>query len=95
MTWVVRAPDRDLERAEKKTFSRVRRILWDYEPLEHFTKKIHEVDPEATGKPFGTVEGLKAMKDGLLRAGLYAFDLLELNGDDLRPLPFVKRKASN
>jgi bifunctional non-homologous end joining protein LigD len=24
---------------------------------------------------------------------LYAFDLLELNGDDLRPLPFVKRKA--
>src|SRR5262249_50714019 len=24
-------------------------------------------------KPFGTVEGLKAMKDGLLRAGFYAF----------------------
>jgi bifunctional non-homologous end joining protein LigD len=24
---------------------------------------------------------------------LYAFDLLELNGDDLRPLPFSKRKA--
>lgn len=33
MTWVVRAPDRDLERAEKKMFSRVRRVLWDYEPL--------------------------------------------------------------
>ena len=31
------------------------------------------VDPEATGKPFGTVEGLKAMKNGLQRAGLYAF----------------------
>jgi uncharacterized protein len=31
------------------------------------------VDPDATGKPFGTVEGLKAMKDGLQRAGLYAF----------------------
>ena len=30
------------------------------------------VDPEATGKPFGTVEGLKAMKNGLQRAGLYA-----------------------
>src|ERR1700704_4208962 len=24
---------------------------------------------------------------------LYAFDLLELNGEDFRPLPFVKRKA--
>ena len=33
MTWVVRAPDHDLERAEKKTYSRVRRVLWDYEPL--------------------------------------------------------------
>ena len=33
MSWVVRAPDRDLERDEKKVYSRVRRILWDYEPL--------------------------------------------------------------
>ena len=47
--------------------------LWDYQPLEHFTRRIKTVDPEATGKPFGTVEGLKAMKDGLLRAGVYAF----------------------
>jgi hopanoid biosynthesis associated RND transporter like protein HpnN len=52
--------------------------LWDFEPLEHFTKKIHAVDPAATGKPFGTVEGLKAMKDGLLRAGLYAFAVIVL-----------------
>ncbi len=52
--------------------------LWDYEPLEHFTKKIHEVDAEATGKPFGTVEGLKAMKNGLERAGLYAFLVIVL-----------------
>src|ERR1700704_1002939 len=29
----------------------------------------------------------------LSEAFLYAFDLLELNGDDLRPLPFSKRKA--
>ena len=36
-------------------------------------QKIREVDPQATGKPFGTVEGLKAMKDGLQRAGIYAF----------------------
>jgi hopanoid biosynthesis associated RND transporter like protein HpnN len=47
--------------------------LWDFQPLEHFTERIRRVDPEATGKPFGTVEGLKAMKDGLIRAGVYAF----------------------
>ena len=47
--------------------------LWDFAPLEHFTQEVQKVDPEATGKPFGTVEGLKAMKDGLQRAGLYAF----------------------
>jgi len=47
--------------------------LWDFGPLEHFVEQVKTVDPEATGKPFGTVEGLKAMKDGLQRAGLYAF----------------------
>jgi hypothetical protein len=46
--------------------------LWDFKPLEQFTKDIRKVDPEATGRPFGTVEGLKAMKDGLEHAGLYA-----------------------
>ena len=52
--------------------------LWDFDPLEHFTQRIHTVDPEATGKPFGTVEGLKAMKDGLQRAGIYAFLVIAL-----------------
>jgi hypothetical protein len=33
VSWVVRAPDRELERAERKTYTRVRRTLWDYEPL--------------------------------------------------------------
>lgn len=33
MNWVVRAPGGDLERAEKKLYSRVRRVLWEYEPL--------------------------------------------------------------
>jgi hopanoid biosynthesis associated RND transporter like protein HpnN len=47
--------------------------LWDYQPLEHFVDQIQTVDPEATGKPFGTVEGLRAMKNGFERAGLYAF----------------------
>lgn len=55
-----------------------RECLWDFEPLEHFTEQIREVDPEATGKPFATVEGLKAMKDGLVRAGLYAFAVIAI-----------------
>src|SRR5262249_24462584 len=46
--------------------------LWDFDPLKQFTERIQVVDPEATGKPFGTVEGLSAMKDGLERAGLYS-----------------------
>ncbi len=47
--------------------------LWDFGPLKHFTEVVRTVDQEATGKPFGTVEGLIAMKEGLQRAGLYAF----------------------
>jgi len=33
VTWVVRGPDSQLQQAEKKLYSRVRRVLWDYEPL--------------------------------------------------------------
>ncbi|MDQ3812253.1 MAG: BON domain-containing protein [Chloroflexota bacterium] len=33
MTWVVRAPGRELDRRQRKLYSRVRRTLWDYEPL--------------------------------------------------------------
>jgi hopanoid biosynthesis associated RND transporter like protein HpnN len=47
--------------------------LWEFPQLEQFTRQIQAVDPSATGKPFGTVEGLKAMKNGLQRAGIYAF----------------------
>jgi uncharacterized protein len=46
--------------------------LWDFEPLEHFTRQIQTVAPDATGKVFTTVEGLRAMKNGFERAGLYA-----------------------
>ncbi len=52
--------------------------LWDFDPLDHFGQQIRKVDPEATGRPFGTVEGLKAMKDGLQRAGIYAFLVIAL-----------------
>jgi hopanoid biosynthesis associated RND transporter like protein HpnN len=53
-----------------------RECLWEFGPLENFCQRIRTVDPQATGKPFGTVEGLKAMKDGLVRAGLYAFAVI-------------------
>jgi hypothetical protein len=50
-----------------------RDCLWDFEPLEQFAQQVQTVDPEATGKPFGTVEGLRGMKNGFQWAGLYAF----------------------
>jgi hopanoid biosynthesis associated RND transporter like protein HpnN len=46
--------------------------LWDHDPLQEFVAQVRSVDPEATGKPFGTLEGLDAMKHGFERAGLYA-----------------------
>jgi hopanoid biosynthesis associated RND transporter like protein HpnN len=50
-----------------------RESLWEFPQLERFTQQIHAVDATATGKPFGTVEGLRSMKSGLQRAGIYAF----------------------
>ena len=46
--------------------------LWDFGPLENFVQMVRTVDPEATGKPFTTLEGLKAMRNGFLWAGVYA-----------------------
>ncbi len=46
--------------------------LWDFQPLKQFITQVQSVDPEATGKPFTTLEGLKAMKDSFLLAALYA-----------------------
>ncbi len=46
--------------------------LWNFEPLEKFVQQVRTVDPEATGKPFTTLEGLKAMRNGFLWAGVYA-----------------------
>ncbi|MFO0810151.1 MAG: MMPL family transporter [Gemmataceae bacterium] len=50
--------------------------LWDIGPLEHFVKQARTVDPEATGKPFGTLEGLRAMQHGFAWAGLYALGVI-------------------
>ena len=52
--------------------------LWEFGPLEHFAQQIQTVDPEATGKPFGTVEGLKAMKHGFEKAGAFALAAIVL-----------------
>jgi hopanoid biosynthesis associated RND transporter like protein HpnN len=53
-----------------------RDCLWDFAPLEQFAREVQTVDPEATGKPFATVEGLKAMRNGFAWAGLYAFGVI-------------------
>jgi osmotically-inducible protein OsmY len=41
LSWVVRAPDRELQRSEKKIYTRVRRVLWDYEPLRASHAEIY------------------------------------------------------
>lgn len=46
--------------------------LWEYEPLERFVAEVKAADPDACGRPFATLEGLKAMRDGFLWAGFYA-----------------------
>ena len=49
-----------------------RESLWEYDALERFVEQIVAVDPQATGKPFATLEGLRSMKRGFERAGIYA-----------------------
>jgi uncharacterized protein len=46
--------------------------LWDYQPLADFCDQVHAVDRDATGKPIATLEGLRSMREGFHRAGLYA-----------------------
>src|SRR5438309_380504 len=41
MTWVVRAPAGALRGEEKRLYSRVRRVLWDYEPLRASHAEIY------------------------------------------------------
>ncbi|MCS6851152.1 MAG: MMPL family transporter [Gemmataceae bacterium] len=64
--------------------------LWDFQPLEEFVRALQTVDPEATGKPFTTVEGLRQMREGFQWAGLYAFVAIVLVlGADYRSLRMV------
>jgi hypothetical protein len=49
-----------------------RENLWDYQSLSQFTLSAATVDPEATGKAFRTLEGLRQMKLGFEWAAIYA-----------------------
>jgi hopanoid biosynthesis associated RND transporter like protein HpnN len=46
--------------------------LWEFGPLENFVSQVRTVDADSTGKPFTTLEGLKAMRDGFISAAIYA-----------------------
>ena len=47
MTWVVRAPSRELRKDDKKLYTRVRRVLWDYEPLRASHAEIFiDIEPD-------------------------------------------------
>ncbi len=52
--------------------------LWDYQALEQFTTAANAVDPEATGKAFRTLEGLRQMKIGFEWAAGYALAAIVL-----------------
>lgn len=52
--------------------------LWDFTALREFTAAAQAVDPEATGKSFRTLEGLRQMKIGFEWAGAYALAAIVL-----------------
>jgi hopanoid biosynthesis associated RND transporter like protein HpnN len=52
--------------------------LWDYAALQRFTAAARTVDPEATGKSFRTLEGLRQMRSGFEWAGVYALAAIVL-----------------
>jgi hypothetical protein len=52
--------------------------LWDFAALQTFTTAAQTADPEATGKSFRTLEGLRQMKIGFQWAGVYALAAIVL-----------------
>ncbi|MBN9119957.1 MAG: MMPL family transporter [Planctomycetes bacterium] len=52
--------------------------LWDYAALQKFTAAARTADPEATGKSFRTLEGLRQMRSGFEWAGVYALGAIVL-----------------
>lgn len=49
-----------------------RDCLWELPALVQFVRTVAAIDPQATGKPFVTLEGLRSLKSGFQWAGLYA-----------------------
>ena len=67
MTWVVRAPEGALGRNEKKLYTRVRRVLWDYEPL----RASHaEIFIEVEGEHVRLRGRVRTMPQKLIASGL-------------------------
>jgi len=52
--------------------------LWDFGPLQQFVNQVRTVDLQATGKPFGTLEGLRGMQRGFAWAGVYALAVIAI-----------------
>ncbi len=50
--------------------------LWEFDQLETFTRATEQVDPNATGKSFRTLEGLRQMKSGFEQAALLALGVI-------------------
>lgn len=47
--------------------------VWEREPLEEFVTQLRQVDPDVTGSPIIGYESIRAMKDGYIEGGFYAF----------------------
>lgn len=47
--------------------------VWEREAQEEFIQQLRQVDPDVTGNPVIGYESIKAMKEGYIEGGLYAF----------------------
>lgn len=47
--------------------------VWEREPLEEFVTQLRRVDPDVTGSPIIGYESIRAMKEGYIEGGFYAF----------------------
>jgi uncharacterized protein len=47
--------------------------VWEKEAQEEFIQQLRQVDPDVTGNPVIGYESIKAMKEGYIEGGIYAF----------------------
>ena len=47
--------------------------VWEKEAQEEFVQQLRQVDPDVTGNPVIGYESIKAMKEGYIEGGVYAF----------------------